>query len=69
MIKTGSKVRCIDNNGVGSPLTLNHIYIVKRVDDFGALWIGTSIDGWLPSRFLEVSCPCNIKNCLTHRVK
>jgi len=70
-------VQCIDTSNAGTLLTSGKIYKVAREDSKYYYLMGV-VDQyfedrrllyWYKNRFVVVSpCPCNIKNCLTHRI-
>jgi len=69
-------VKCINATSSFNSLIEGQVYEVSREDEYHIYLVNVDKRyprdygcGYLKHRFAPVSCPCNIKNCLTHRDK
>lgn len=67
-MKSGQKVKCIDAKSAYGYLTMGKTYQVELVGLMVISLVGIALT-WNKDRFVIISCPCLIQNCLTHRAK
>lgn len=67
--KINDRVKCIDSKQSYGSLVLGELYTITHINYNGTrvyFDLPPRID-WFASRFVLAGCPCEIKNCLTHR--